>query len=884
MRKLIIMRGPQGVGKSSLCVKLGLDRNRISADELRLILGSPELDAQGNWTISQDPSSNAATWALFRRLATERMDRGETLILDAMFVDIADIHTYRKYAVERGYKVALADFTSVPMERAMSQNEGRAEVKRVHKKAIERTYMQFEANSREAAALKGLTRVAWREDDEGAGMESELMAWIKTPSMDLSTFDRVAHYGDLQGCWTVLAGPGGPLENGLDPKVFHIFCGDLLDRGIENGKVARWFAKTVVGAPNAALIWGNHEDHLWRYAMGMPAVSREFERRTQPDLVAHGVDPEMARTITDMAVDLFPYLWRGKQVVVNHAGLTGLPPRDADGVPRWELLSRRQLSKGAGNYSDDVDLNFERLQAECPEALRWTQVHGHRNNGMALMAQPLSINLENEVEFGGALRTATLSDAGWVGAEYPNKIYATWRERFSRKEPVDGLQGSNEDPGNGGTIKKDKETRMDDKEGNLTEVESVFAFDVKAPIPSWIKDAGSAPAALTPATIAAMKAHDGVLEKPMPDRPHISSLNFTRDVFYDKKWDEVVVKARGLFYNPSTGEVAARGYNKFFNIGERPDTELSSLAGTLKFPVVGYLKENGFLGNLGYDSARDELMFASKSTTGGEFAGWFKEIFEACVPAEKLDEIKRYLRSAETSLVFEVMDPVRDPHMIKYAKPKIVLLDAFHRSEDGLKLPFDELQKLGRVFGIEVKRRMFEFKNMQGLTGWISSAYKDLSYRHERLDIEGVVFEDKSGFQTKCKLPHYSFWKTMRTSQERIGRQREKRELILEQIERKPSLAGARTQELEKIEENMRRTLEADSHPLARAFLAWCAVQPLSSIARDVIATREDFDAQVGIDPSWLLVKWDRFDPTEKESPKVKPSAALIDVAKAPKM
>ena len=879
------------MGKSTLAAKLGLERHRLSTDELRLALGAPELDSRGSWAISQDPDRNAATWGLFRRIAAERMDRGDTLALDAMFWEIFDVRAYRDMAIERGYKVAIADFSAVPAERAQSQNAGREPIRRVAPQVIERAYKQFAANARDAAALDGLARFAWKAEDAGAAMETGLRAWLKTPSLDLSAFDAVAHYGDLQGCWTVLAGPGGPLEHGLDPKVFHVFCGDLLDRGLENGRVASWFAKTVVGAPNAALVWGNHEDHLWRYAMGMPPVSREFERRTLPDLVKSGVNPAMARSITDMAVDILPYLWRGKKVVVNHAGLPGLPPMDEAGSPRWELLSRWQLSKGAGNYSDDVDLAFERFQAGMPEADRWTQVHGHRNNGVALMAQPLSLNLEDGVEFGGALRVATLSDSGWAGTEYKNLIYASWRERFGRKAPrtaaaprgVGGASGQ----------EKNKETGMESENGDQgAGEEAVFAFDVKSPIPSWITEAGAAPAALTPETIAAMKGHDGVLEKPMPDRPHISSLNFTRDVFFDKKWDDVVVKARGLFYAPATGEVAARGYDKFFNIGERPETELSSLAGTLAFPVVGYLKENGFLGNLGYDSARGELMFASKSTTGGDFAAWFKEIFEARVPAEKREEIKRYLRDAEASLVFEVVDPVRDPHMIKYSESKVVLLDAFHRSEDGLKLPFDELRKVGEVFGIEVKRRMFEFKNMQAMTGWIAAAHADLSYRFGGLDIEGVVFEDKVGFQTKCKLPHYSFWKTMRTSKDRIGRLREKRKFVRQEVERKPSLAAARAQELEKIEEGLRRTVESDAHPMARAFLAWCVEQPLESNARDVIATREDFDAKVGIDPAWLLVKWDRFDPTEKEEPKAKKGAAPAasagsapaGVAKAPKM
>jgi hypothetical protein len=407
------------------------------------------------------------------------------------------------------------------------------------------------------------------------------------------------------------------------------------------------------------------------------------------------------------------------------------------------------------------------------------------------------------------------------------------------------------------------------------EAEEAFAFDVRAPIPKWITEAGSAAPRLEPATLELMRAHDGVMEKPMPDRPWISSLNFTRDVFFDKKWDDVVVKARGLFFDTNTSEVVARGYEKFFNIGEREETELSALEKTLAFPVVGYLKENGFLGNLGYDASKDELVVASKSTTGGDFARWFKEIFESLVDEPRRDEIKRYLRDAEASFVFEVIDPVRDPHMIEYAKPKLTLLDVFHRSEDGRKLDYSDLKKAASCFGLEAKRRMFEFKDMASMNGWMRKAYSDLSYRYDGLDIEGVVFEDQAGFQTKCKVPHYGFWKSMRSSKDRLARLGEKIALLDEAIAKDPKLGEIRAQELSNAKGNWDRTLGADAHPLAKAFLSWCAGKKPAEIGpKSIIDLRRQFDAEVGIKPEWMAVHWDRFDPTEKEAPRAKKEPA----------
>lgn len=654
------MRGPQGVGKSRLASALGLERHTLASDELRLAMGAPELSADGAWAISQE--RGGAVWALFDRLATERMERGETLALDAMMLRPSDVDKYVRMARGLDYQVALADFTAFPMERAVAQDASRVGYRQVGRSVIERTYAAFGERRLPASALAGVHVARWEPAGAEAAMAANLGAWLDYPTLDLSGYERVVHIGDLQGCFDVVAGPGGPLEKGFDDGAFYIFCGDLIDRGLENGQVVDWFHRAALGRPNVALLWGNHEDHLWRYAKGLEAVSREFELRTLPQLREAGVTPGKAGEVMAMAVDILPYRWRGQSVVVTHAGLTGLPPRDGSGSPRWELLARQQLSKGAGSYSDPVDEAFSARMEALPEGERWTQVHGHRNRGVPALAASHSVNLEDRVEFGGNLRLATLGVDGWSAFERPNKVFASWRQRFSTKAPAgaDGRKG-----------KKEERMKADQGEGEGPARDEGFSFDVRAPIPGWITEADSAAAALTPATIASMRAHAGVMEKCMPDRPHISSLNFTRDVFFDKKWDEVVVKARGLFYNTQTGEVASRGYDKFFNIGERDDTQLSALSRTLRFPVAGYLKENGFLGNLGYDSVRDELMCASKSTTGGSFAGWFKEIFEASTTAGQRVEIKRYLRDAEACMVFEVVDPIRDPHMIDYpaAKP-----------------------------------------------------------------------------------------------------------------------------------------------------------------------------------------------------------------------
>lgn len=903
-----MMRGPQAVGKSSLVKTLGLENNVLSSDTLRLTMGAPELSPSGQWSTPQERGH--LIWSMMEKLCGERMERGETVVLDAMFLPTSDVVNYLRLAASHDYKALLVDFTAFPVDEAVARDAQRPVLQRVGESILRRSAKAFGERKLDPKILEGVVVEKWDEVGREASLASRVMAWLEVPVVDLSGYACVRHIGDLQGCFTVLAGPGGPLENGLDPATFYIFSGDLLDRGQENGKVLGWFKREAHGKPNAVLLWGNHEDHLWRFGMGRPAVSHEFSARTLPQIEAEGLGPEDAKAIVGAAKEIFVYRWHDQNVVVTHAGLPGLPPLGTGGEPSWHLLSRSQLSKGAGKYSDPVDKTFSDSQLMLPKEKRWTQVHGHRNAGVGMFEFPGSINLEDGVEFGGRLRLADLSASGWSGLELENKIYATWRQRFS---------GARIGPKKNKDEKNGEEMSIDEKRAAAEPEHEVFAFDVKAVVPAWITEADSSPPVLSETTLADMRAHDGVMEKAMPDRPWVSSLSFTRDVFFDKKWDDVVVKARGLFFNNETREVVARGYEKFFNIGERPETELSSLEKTLVFPVVGYLKENGFLGNLGYDSAKDELMWASKSTSSGPFAEWFKEIFQSTISDQGTEAIKRYLRDAEASLVFEVIDPVRDPHMIDYPQAKLVLLDVFHRSEDGRKLAYEDMVKTAKVLGLEPKQRMFEFKNMDGLRGWMRRAHADLSYRHSGNDIEGVVFEDAVGAQTKCKLPHYGFWKSMRTRKDRLVKlalairqledagatlppaegaganpvkteadawaevralgspeeRAERTEKIMAEKNKKPAPVSKNSQALINAVASRDRNLSADEHPMAQSFMQWCSGKnPLEIGPKSIIELRKAFDQEVGIKPEWMAVSWDRFDPSEKEGPRQPKTAA----------
>lgn len=856
MRKLILTRGAPGSGKSTILRQAGLGPFTLSMDVIRLLHSAPVMNIDGQMMVDQ--SKNPLVAEQLKKLIRARMERGELVAADNTMPLQKDFDAFYEMAKELRYEVAVVDLSTMPVEEAHRRNQSRHAHEQVPARAVERNHGQA---NQYPVDFKDARVFSW---DPSETLAEQLTQWLEVPLVDFSHYRKVVHIGDLQGCCDVLIGPGGPLEFGFEDDVAYVFAGDFVDRGLENGRLIKWLVENAVHRSNVYFMWGNHEDHLDRWSKDLPAVSVEFKERTLPQLEAAGVTKADAKAICDKALEVLPYVWNGQKVIVTHAGLANVPAR-------FEAISLFQYSHGTGQWEDPVDAQFERNSDPS-----WIQVHGHRNHGgVEVQASPRSFNLEDDVEFGGHLRTVTLDAQGWTPATYRNEIFMAWRDRPVRplKKGV-VLPLSKQRPS---WMDRDNETRMDDH------------------------------------VLASMTQHSGVRQRTSQRAPHVVSLNFTKDVFFDASWDDVLVKARGLFINKTTQEVVARGYEKFFNVGERPDTQMAALKQSLVFPVAAYVKENGYLGNLGYDAETQSLFVASKATPDGMFADWFREIFEATVAPAQQERIRRWLRDNEASMVFEVIDPVRDPHMIDYDRAKLVLLDIFHRSSTPEKLDYDHLQAVGESFGLEVKRRAMLLPTPQALEGWHAKVTSDLSWRYQgREDIEGVVIEDAAGYQTKVKLPHYAFWKRMRSAKERLAKvlvrkealdlseeQRlmgEEKRLLGEIADQKAIVKGHKGQgpdaeaakiqqrllapELKKVTQALynRERLEdvlaeidgivaRDPHPLAEAFLTWAAQQPAERIRDDsILQLRSRFSEEVSPDPALWQVPWVAFaDGNEEE-------------------
>lgn len=247
----------------------------------------------------------------------------------------------------------------------------------------------------------------------------------------------------------------------------------------------------------------------------------------------------------------------------------------------------------------------------------------------------------------------------------------------------------------------------------------------------------------------------------------ISSFNFSRKAFYHDVWNEQTIKTRGLFVNTGIGKVVARSFDKFFEIDDERFYTRDTLKEEIVFPVEVFRKENGYLGMLGYDAESGKLLFCTKSNIGGDFARNFERIVRKMVSEENLENIKEYLKAGNCTMVFEVIDPVNDPHIIEYKDEGVVLLDIVKNNFEFECIPYEELMHAAAHVNLPYKKRCRVLNSFDELKELYLQT-QQYGYTDDGEPIEGYVIRDTANHMYKIKTYYYRFWKRMRQVKERF--------------------------------------------------------------------------------------------------------------------
>jgi predicted kinase len=240
-------------------------------------------------------------------------------------------------------------------------------------------------------------------------------------------------------------------------------------------------------------------------------------------------------------------------------------------------------------------------------------------------------------------------------------------------------------------------------------------------------------------------------------KPHLSSFNFTKELFQKAAWSKTTIRARGLFVNTLDNTVMARSYDKFFNIDEVPETSTESIK-EMSYPIDVWEKGNGYLGIVSWDKVENKILISSKSTTLGDFANWFSELLHKLVDVEKLGSI---LKETNTSAVFEVILPSLDPHIIEYSWDTLILLDVIENSFVFKAWGTKEREDLVKYISLLNNDIQFRSKTLYCK----ATSYDELTtyFNHfSNAKLEGFVCEDSKGKKFKFKGSYYSTIKLFR--------------------------------------------------------------------------------------------------------------------------
>ena len=685
MRTMFVLRGAPGAGKSTLIRRHRLGDLAVGLDDFRRLFSATFTDLDGAPTLSMTFGAEKQVVAAFKAAVASRIRQGATLLLDCTNPSRKSYREFASLARRCGYEVYVVDVQGDLTDAELIE---RNETRRGAPDYVEpRVVADIAARVRGGAA--SVTERVVRLDD--------VRRLNTVEEIDASGYERVVVIGDVQSCAGALA-EVKDFYGGWDPASLFVFVGDLFDRGPDAAGVMDLIVQDGAVPDNVVLVEGNHDEHMRMLIGEVRAGGWPDTRASRDQILAAGRSRGEIQALLARMVPLVGLRLAGEHILITHAGLDPatidrIAVEGEDGLLAWDLteVPMLQLLLGSSDRSTAFQgrSSYARAVEERLSHPRILQIHGHRNGARSeepgpAHAAPNVYTLEHRVEDGGHL--AVLE----IGADGARTLRAFEQERVE-------LVGAAADP---------------------------------------------------TSLVSRMSAHPEVRVRRVEGLPGVLACNFTKRAFAKGIWDETSCRARGLFLREADDEVVARGYDKFFNIGQAPgpaDLEEVVRAGAGR-PLTVRRKWNGYLGIVSVIDGRLRVFSKSGVTAYSEHA---RSLLEAHLGG-RADELAERIAEAGASLTFEVISR-RDPHIIDEGDDKVVLLDAIRNQEDMVLL--DGLRRdLAEDFGfvcppVEVLSPAADDDALTALARRARRAEEDRE--------EGFVITYAGGAMTKYKSDYY---------------------------------------------------------------------------------------------------------------------------------
>lgn len=486
----------------------------------------------------------------------------------------------------------------------------------------------------------------------------------------------------------------------VKPNEKVVFVGDYFDKGIEHLETLDLLTELMENK-DIIFLRGNHDRKIEKWLFW----DYDYTRHHHNETIDFIVDlPTKQRE--QVCKKLRAFTNRLRDVYSFESGGKVFIVTHGGIVPALVNLNKetRTLDKFMLNNSWDLMCGVDGYTTDIDEKFNINcpeslyQIHGHRNGNSLPVKNGHSFNLEQKVEYGGELATVFVNNGKINIANYKNTVFDAHEAKY----------------------------KMD-------------------PVYRFIADA---------------KEKAEIAVKPLETLEGVSSYNFTNKAFYNKTWNENTVKARGLFLDED-GKIVARGYDKFFNLNERPELTERRLF-SWKFPLTSAAKENGSLGMV--TNYNNQPFYSTKKSVTGEYRDRLEKHLNEHLGSNVGAFFER-LRVLKATALFEVVDKA-DPHIISYKREGVVLIGLVRNTWEQEELPLTLLDEFGfnkpYTVTINTKEELVKLLKMFKETPDVT--------RNEVVDFneefsaytEGVVITDAEGKKVKIKGLYYQFWKRVR--------------------------------------------------------------------------------------------------------------------------
>jgi RNA ligase len=238
-----------------------------------------------------------------------------------------------------------------------------------------------------------------------------------------------------------------------------------------------------------------------------------------------------------------------------------------------------------------------------------------------------------------------------------------------------------------------------------------------------------------------LKKHylEGYLYKVEHPNYPLDLYKYSDRTVYEKKWDEITRVCRGIVIHRETGEVIAKPFPKFFNLGEMDETFAANLPTDLNYEI--YDKVDGSLG-IGFFWDND-FHFATMGSFTSAQALKAKEIFDRKYAYNYGQILGKYPGVEKITLLFEIIYP-ENRVVIDYNKLEDLVLISGYNPKVGIELTRKWVEIYAQTLGCPIIRQF---------TGTVEETIQ--TSKMDSRSAEGFVIRFANNLRVKLKYPTY---------------------------------------------------------------------------------------------------------------------------------